>query len=69
MVDFGYISSYMSSSSSQRLKYVCHEGNVKERERFWNDLDRIVDRVGNDYVMCARRSEWMGWRYDEGGHN
>ena len=23
------------------------EGNVEEREKFWNDLDRIMDRVGN----------------------
>ena len=40
------------------------EGDVEERERFWNDLDRVVDRVGNEYrlFICARRSEWMGWR-------
>ena len=22
-------------------------GDVDERERFWNDLDRFMDRVGN----------------------
>ena len=23
-------------------------------------MDRIVDRVGNEYRWCADRSEWMG---------
>ena len=26
--------------------------NGEERERFWNDLDRIVDRVGNGYRLA-----------------
>ena len=28
-----------------------NEGNGEERERFWNDLYRIVDRVGNGYRL------------------
>ena len=28
-----------------------NEWNGKERERFLNDLDRIVDRVGNGYRL------------------
>ena len=32
------------------------EGDVKERERFWNDLDRI----GNGYRLCAL-SDLNGW--------
>ena len=25
----------------------------KERERFWNELDRNVDRIGNGYTLCV----------------
>ena len=25
----------------------------KKREKFWNDLDRVVDIVGNRYGLCA----------------
>ena len=24
----------------------------EERDRFWNDLDRIVDKVGKEYRLC-----------------
>ena len=41
----------------------------EERERFWNDLDRIVDRVGNWYRLCEERSEWMDWRKGECQYN
>ena len=30
-----------------------NEGKGGEREGFWNDLDRIVDRVGNWYILCV----------------
>ena len=30
-----------------------NEGNGEEKERFWNYLDRIVDRVGNGYRFCV----------------
>ena len=29
------------------------EGEVEERERFWNYLDRVVKRVGNGYKLCV----------------
>ena len=29
----------------------------EEKERFWNDLDETVDRVGNGYRLCAERPE------------
>ena len=32
--------------------YDPNEGNGEERERFRNDLDRIVDREGNAYRLC-----------------
>ena len=25
----------------------------EERERFWNDMDRTMDRVGNGYRLCV----------------
>ena len=28
-------------------------GEVRERERFLNDLDGVVDRVGNKYRLCV----------------
>ena len=33
--------------------YGPNEGNGEERERFWNELDRIVDRLGNGYRSCV----------------
>ena len=45
-----------------------NEGNIEERERFWIDLDRIVDRVGNWYRMCmlGDLNGWMGGRVRAG---
>ena len=31
--------------------YGTTKGNVEERDRFWNDLDRIIDKVGNGYRL------------------
>ena len=31
--------------------YSSNEGDGEERKRFWNDLDRIVDKIGNDYKL------------------
>ena len=31
--------------------YGPNEGDCKEREGFWNDFDRIGDRVGNEYRL------------------
>ena len=35
------------------MGYGPNEGNGEERERFWNNLDRIVDREGNWYRLCV----------------
>ena len=32
---------------------VVDEEGIEEKERFWNDLDMIVDRVGNGYRLCV----------------
>ena len=32
--------------------YGPYEGDGEERERFWNDMDRTMDRVGNGYRLC-----------------
>ena len=47
-----------------RVVVVCGftEGDVEERDRFWNYLYRVVHIEGNGYRLCVRRSEWMGWR-------
>ena len=35
------------------VDYSPNEGIGEERERFWNDSDRAVDRVGNGYRLCV----------------
>ena len=30
-----------------------NEGNGEERDIFWNDLDKVVDGVGNVYRLCV----------------
>ena len=44
--------------------YSPNEGDGEERDRFWNDLDRIVDKVGNGYRLCLLRdmNGWIGDR-------
>ena len=29
------------------------EGDGEERKKFWNDLDKVIDRVGNGYRLCV----------------
>ena len=43
-------------------------GDGEERERFWNDLDRIVVRVSNGYrlYVLGDLNEWIGDRVREG---
>ena len=43
--------------------YGPNEG-TEERERFWNDLDKTVDRVGNGYRLCMLGNliRWIGDR-------
>ena len=33
------------------VKYSPNKEN-EERDRFWNDKDRFLDRVGNGYKLC-----------------
>ena len=40
--------------------YGPNEGIGEERERFWNDMDRIMDRVGNRYRLCML-GDLKGW--------
>ena len=40
-------------TSFRGLKYAVYdstEGEVEEEEMFWNDLDRVVNRIGICYV-------------------
>ena len=50
------------------LEYGHKERNGEERERFWNVLDRIVDRVCNGYTLCVLDdlNGWIGYRVRAG---
>ena len=72
-IDFGYVCSGILwvKFKFSRVKicvvvvgYSPSEGDGEERETLWNDLERVLDKVGNGYrlIVCGRRSEWMGWR-------
>ena len=30
----------------------------EESERFWNDRERTIDKVGNGYRLCMKRIDW-----------
>ena len=47
------------------------EGDDEDREKFWNDLDRVLDKVCNRYRLCMMGdlNGWVGDRRDEGGFN
>ena len=34
--------------------------DAEEREKFWNDLDRVADRVSNGYKLCVL-GDLNGW--------
>ena len=34
------------------LRNLSYEGDGEERDRFWNDMDRSLDSVGNGYRLC-----------------
>ena len=44
------------------------EGDGKERDRFWNDMDRTLDSVGNGYRFCILGdvNGWIGDRIRAG---
>ena len=60
VVDFGCVSSrtlwikYKFSKVKVCLVvgYVPNEGDGEERNRFWNDMNRTLDSVGNGYRLC-----------------
>ena len=70
VVEFGCVSyrilwaKFKFPRGKMRVVVVCGftEGDVEERDRFWNYLYRVVHIEGNGYRLCVRRSEWMGWR-------
>ena len=35
--------------------YGPNERDGEERDRFWNDMDRTLDSVGNGYRLCILR--------------
>ena len=47
------------------MAYGPNEGDGEERERFWNDIEGIVDRVGNVYRLCVVE-DLNGWIEDRG---
>ena len=68
MVDFGWVRSRILwiKFKFSRFKvcvvvgYCPNEGIGEERERFWNDLGRIVDNVRNGYRLCVL-GDLNGW--------
>ena len=46
------------------MGYIPSEGDGEERDRFWKDMDRIVNRVGNGYRLCTMGdlNSWIGER-------
>ena len=47
------------------------EGDVGERNRFWSDIDRILDRVENGYRLCILEdlNGWIEERRESEGLN
>ena len=46
------------------MGYGPNEAEGEERYRFWNDMDRTLDRVGNGYRLCILGdiNGWIGDR-------
>ena len=69
MVNFGCVSSrilwikfkFSRINVCGVVGYGPNEGDVEERERFWNDMVRTVDTVGNGYRLCIMRdlNRWV----------
>ena len=63
VIDFGYISvrilwikfKFSRVKVYNMVGYTPNEGIGEERERFCNDTDRTVDRVGNGFRLCLLR--------------
>ena len=69
-LDIFALESSGSNSIFQGFKFVWwwdtapNEGDGEERDRFWNDMDRILDTVGNRYRLCilGNLNGWIGER-------
>ena len=50
------------------MGYSSNKGIGEERERFWNDMDKTMDRVGNGYRLCVMGdlNGWVGDRVRAG---
>ena len=76
VIDFGCVSSRILwvKFRFSRVKvcvvvmYGPTEMEIEERERFWNYLDRVVDRIGNGYRLCVLGGPngWVVNRFREG---
>ena len=76
MIDFGCVSSRILWIRFKLLKdkgcvvvgYGPNEGIGEERDRFWNDMDRSMARVGNEYRLCVLEdlNGWIGDRVRAG---
>ena len=66
VIDFGCVSSriFWIKFKFSRVKICVLVGYSpgEERDRFWNDMDRILDRVGNGYRQHSGRSNQMDRR-------
>ena len=42
--------------------YYPNKGNGEEKGEFWNDLDRIMDKIKNGYRICVLENlnRWIG---------
>ena len=45
------------------VRYSPNGGNGQEKERLWNEFDRVVDRVKNGYRLCVL-GDLNGWIED-----
>ena len=58
VVDFD-VSALESSGLNSRFQGL-NEGDNEEMDRFWNDMDSTLDRVGNRYRLCIL-DDVKGW--------
>ena len=78
MIDFECVSSRILRIKFKFLRvkvcvvvgYDSTEGIGEESERFWNGMERTVDRVGNGYRLCVLGdlNGWIGDRVRAGSY-
>ena len=67
VIDFGCVNFKFSRVKvCVEVTYDPTERDGEEKERLWNDLDMIVDRVGNRYRFCilGDLNGWVGDRHN-----